>query len=108
MCTRAYVHTHTRVCVCACARARVGVYEPLGGRCTALQLAVLNGHLEIADLLIKRKAAVDHVDHHKYTALHYAVTRGDAKSIGLLCENDALVDFPDGTGGSRPQLSICL
>ena len=51
---------------------------------TPLHLAVSEGHLDIAKLLIKSGADVSLVDEHNLTALDYAIDEKNEQMINLL------------------------
>jgi ankyrin repeat protein len=63
---------------------------------SALMLAALKGHLEVAEILIKKGTDVNKTD---WTPLHYAASAGHVAIISLLLENSAYIDAesPNGT-----------
>ncbi len=65
---------------------------------SALMMAALKGHLEIAAALIKKDADVNKTG---WTPLHYAATTGQLAVIRLLIENHAYIDA-ESPNGSTP------
>ena len=63
---------------------------------SALMLVCLKGDLELAKMLIKRDADINHPG---WTSLHYAATGGHSAIIQLLLEESAYIDAesPNGT-----------
>jgi hypothetical protein len=65
---------------------------------TALHFAAVEGHVEIAKLLLRHGANVDVEDEHGLTALHLATKAGFVEMAELLLEDGAYVDTRDKTG----------
>uniref|UniRef100_U5EJK2 RING-type E3 ubiquitin transferase n=1 Tax=Corethrella appendiculata TaxID=1370023 RepID=U5EJK2_9DIPT len=66
---------------------------------TALHLAALNNHVEIAELLVKRgKANMDCQNVNLQTALHLAVERQHVQIVKLLVRENANLNIPDKDG----------
>ena len=68
---------------------------------TGLQLAAINGNLQIAAILIKANAHLDVKDGLGNTALHYAADRNHVEMAQLLLDVGALVD-PQNKSGMTP------
>ena len=68
---------------------------------TGLQIAAINGNLQIAAILIKASAHLDLKDKLGNTALHYAVDRDRIEVVQLLLDVGAAVD-PDNKNGMTP------
>ena len=68
---------------------------------TGLQIAAINGNLQIAAILIKAAAGLDIKDKFGNTALHYATDRGHVEMAQLLLDVGAAVD-PDNKNGMTP------
>jgi len=67
---------------------------------TPLQHAFIDEHADIAALLIKRGANVDHQDALGYSSLHYAVQAGNTDLVALLIQSGAVVNCTDKQGNS--------
>lgn len=68
---------------------------------TALHLAALNNHVEVAELLIRQgKANMDVQNHNLQTALHLAVERQHPQIVRLLIREGANLNIPDKDGDS--------
>jgi len=68
---------------------------------TALHLAALNNHVDIADLLINMgKANLDRQNVNLQTALHLAVERQHVQIVKLLVRKGANLNIPDKDGDS--------
>lgn len=66
---------------------------------TALHLAALNNHVDIADLLINMgKANLDRQNVNLQTALHLAVERQHVQIVKLLVRKGANLNIPDKDG----------
>src|SRR5216683_3030023 len=65
---------------------------------TGLQLAAVNGHLQIAAILIKANAHLDTKDRLGNTALHYATDRNHVEMAQLLLDVGATVDAENKNG----------
>ena len=68
---------------------------------TGLQIAAINGNLQIAAILIKASANLDLKDKLGNTALHYATDRNQAEMAQLLLDVKAAVD-PENKNGMTP------
>ena len=68
---------------------------------TGLQIAAINGNLQIAAILIKASAHLDLKDKLGNTALHYAIDRNRIEMAQLLLDVGAAVD-PDNKNGMTP------
>jgi ankyrin repeat protein len=68
---------------------------------TGLQLAAINGNLQIAAILIKASAHLDLKDRLGNTALHYAADRNHIEMAQLLLDAGAAVD-PENKNGMTP------
>jgi ankyrin repeat protein len=68
---------------------------------TGLQIAAINGNLQIAAILIKASAHLDLKDKLGNTALHYAIDRNRVEMAQLLLDVGAAVD-PDNKNGMTP------
>lgn len=68
---------------------------------TGLQIAAVNGNLQIAAILIKAKANLDIRDRLGNTALHYAADRSHLEMAQLLVDVGAQVDV-DNRNGMTP------
>ena len=82
---------------------------------TALHLAALNNHVDIADLLINMgKANLDRQNVNLQTALHLAVERQHVQIVKLLVRKGANLNIPDKDGdtplheGKNLNLHFCL
>ncbi|KAI8501430.1 E3 ubiquitin-protein ligase mib1 [Branchiostoma belcheri] len=66
---------------------------------TALHLAALNNHVEVAELLIHQgQANMDHQNVNQQTALHLAVERQHTQVVRLLVREGAKLDMQDKDG----------
>lgn len=68
---------------------------------TGLQIAAINGNLQIAAILIKASARLDVKDRLGNTALHYAAERNQVEMAELLLDIGAVVD-PENRNGMTP------
>jgi uncharacterized protein len=68
---------------------------------TGLQIAAINGNLQIAAILLKASAHLDLKDKLGNTALHYAADRNQVPMAQLLLDVGAAVD-PDNKNGMTP------
>jgi ankyrin repeat protein len=68
---------------------------------TGLQIAAINGNLQIAAILLKASAHLDLKDKLGNTALHYAADRNQVQMAQLLLDVGAAVD-PDNRNGMTP------
>jgi uncharacterized protein len=68
---------------------------------TGLQIAAINGNLQIAAILIKADAHLDVKDRLGNTALHYAADRNQVEMAQLLLDVGAAVD-PENRNGMTP------
>jgi ankyrin repeat protein len=68
---------------------------------TGLQIAAINGNLQIAAILINASAHLDLKDKLGNTALHYAVDRNQVEMTQLLLDVGAAID-PDNKNGMTP------
>ncbi len=68
---------------------------------TGLQIAAINGNLQIAAILIKASAHLDLKDRLGNTALHYAADRNQVDMAQLLLDVGAAVD-PENRSGMTP------
>jgi ankyrin repeat protein len=68
---------------------------------TGLQIAAINGNLQIAAILIKASAHLDVKDKLGNTALHYATDRNQVEMAQLLLDVGAAVD-PENKNGMTP------
>jgi|SRR5579863_3279848 len=68
---------------------------------TGLQLAAINGNLQIAAILLKAQARVDLKDKLGNTALHYAADHDHGEMVQLLLDVGAAVD-PENKDGMTP------
>ena len=68
---------------------------------TPLHRAALNGHTEVARVLLAREADVNLQDNHGYTPLHCAAERGHTEVARVLLKHRASVDA-QGTRGEAP------
>jgi len=65
---------------------------------TGLQIAAINGNLQIAAILLKAEARLDLKDKLGNTALHYAADRDHAEMVQLLLDVGAAVDAENKNG----------
>ncbi|XP_070546803.1 death-associated protein kinase 1-like [Ptychodera flava] len=70
-----------------------GIYSIVGYESTALHVASAEGHLDVAQVLIKHGALVNAMDKHGLTPLHHAVYEGHVPVIRLLLESQAATDI---------------
>ena len=68
---------------------------------TGLQIAAVNGDLQIAAILLKAGAHLDGKDRFGNTALHYAAERNHIAMVQLLLQAGAAVD-PENRNGMTP------
>jgi ankyrin repeat protein len=68
---------------------------------TGLQIASINGNLQIAAILLKAQAHLDLKDKLGNTALHYAADRGHVEMVQLLLDVGATLD-PQNKNGMTP------
>jgi uncharacterized protein len=68
---------------------------------TGLQIAAINGNLQIAAILLKAQAHLDLKDKLGNTALHYAADRGHVEMVQLLLDVGAALD-PQNKNGMTP------
>ncbi len=68
---------------------------------TGLQIAAINGNLQIAAILLKASAHLDLKDKLGNTALHYATDRNQVEMVQLLLDVKAAVD-PENKNGMTP------
>lgn len=71
---------------------------------SALMLAALKGHLELAEMLIKKGA---HVNKTGWTPLHYAASAGHLPIMSLLLEKSAYIDA-ESPNGSTPLMMAAM
>jgi ankyrin repeat protein len=69
-----------------------------------LMLAALKGHLELAEMLIKKDADVNKTG---WTPLHYAASAGHVEMIRLLLDNSAYIDA-ESPNGTTPLMMAAL
>lgn len=69
-----------------------------------LMLAALKGHLELAEMLIKKNADVNKTG---WTPLHYAASAGHLEMIRLLLDNSAYIDA-ESPNGTTPLMMAAL
>lgn len=67
---------------------------------TPLQIAVFNGHKDVAEYLLANKADVNAKAKNGSTALHLAAAKGDKEIVELLLAHDAQVNALDNDGWS--------
>ena len=65
---------------------------------TPLHSAVMNGHIEIARLLLQNGADVNAKDNDGYTPLHWAAFQGHIDILHLLVENGADLEAQENDG----------
>src|SRR5689334_8534541 len=65
---------------------------------TGLQIAAVNGNMQIAAILIKAKANLDTRDRLGNTALHYATDRNHVEMAQLLLDVGAQIDIENKNG----------
>ena len=70
----------------------------IGG--TPLYWAAVNGHKDVAELLLANKAAVNAKDNLGWTPLHYAAVMGQKNVMELLLASKAEVNAKDITGAT--------
>jgi ankyrin repeat protein len=68
---------------------------------TGLQIAAINGNMQIAAILLKANAHLDLKDKLGNTALHYAIDRNQVEMAQLLLDAGAAID-PDNKNGMTP------
>jgi len=68
---------------------------------TGLQIAAINGNLQIAAIIIKANAHLDLKDKLGNTALHYATDRNQVQMVQLLLDVGAAID-PENRNGMTP------
>jgi len=73
---------------------------------TALQLAVENGHEEIAQLLLAHAAHVEARDMCGRSAFHIAAAMGQTSMLRLLIDSGAQINAADGDGSTPLRLAV--
>ena len=74
---------------------------------SALQFAALNGHVDVAKVLIQNGADVNAVNEDKETALHYAAWEGHVDVATLLIQNGVDVNAVDQWKRTALHNAIC-
>ena len=73
---------------------------------TPLMVAVIEGHIDLAELLIRRGAEVNTTDEFGYTPLHLAARRGNSSLVELLVKNGADSSIQDDDGQTPAALAL--
>ena len=73
---------------------------------TPLYIAAMNGHLEVAKLLVERGADTNVPDSERLAPLHLAAFRGNKELVKLLVDSGAGVNLAD-KGGETPLHKVC-
>ncbi|XP_077452554.1 uncharacterized protein LOC144071382 isoform X2 [Stigmatopora argus] len=81
------------------------VNKPDKNNRTALHLACTNGHAEVVNFLIGKKANINLCDNQNRTALMMAVQNQNDVIVSILLENDADVDLVDVDGNTALHLA---
>ena len=71
---------------------------------TALHIACLRGHLELADFLVTKEANLSAVDRDKNTVLHHAVASNSGKLLMWLLSMDEVKSMISATN----EVSVCV
>jgi ankyrin repeat protein len=75
---------------------------------TALHSATLNGHKDVAELLLAKGARIDEKDdEHGFTALHYAARFGNKDVAEFLIDKGADINAKDKEGRTPLSIAVC-
>lgn len=85
-------------------KSGVPVDEKNNNGSTALHVAALNGHCEVAQTLLKHKAAINEKVNDGWTALHIAALSGHSDFVRTLLKRKAGVDEKSNDGDSYTAL----
>lgn len=65
---------------------------------TPLMIALFNGHLQIASLLLDKGATISLKDCNGLTAMHYAIDSGKIENVQFAVEHGFDINIPDNKG----------